>query len=82
MNEPEVRVARLEEMVRGWFVGDFNPSVLKTQACEVAVRNHPAGDFEETHYHKIACLDASNIASCTRHLLAKIHTAARTTEMV
>lgn len=50
----EKNTFRLEDMTRGWFVGDFNPSALKTQNCEVAIRNHPAGDFEETHYHKIA----------------------------
>ena len=44
----------LEEMVRGWFVGDFEPSVLKTNAVEVAIQKYPKGAKEEWHYHKIA----------------------------
>lgn len=39
-------------MERGWFVGDFTPSALKTQACEVALKNHKAGEQELPHYHR------------------------------
>lgn len=45
---------KLDEMVRGWFVGEFTPTVLNTQACEVGVKNYKAGDYEEAHFHKIA----------------------------
>jgi len=45
---------RLEDMVKGWFVGDFNPSALKIDACEVAVKKYSSGDKEGAHYHKIA----------------------------
>ena len=46
--------ARLGDMVKGWFVGGFEPTALKTDACEVAVKNYSAGEKEDAHYHKIA----------------------------
>lgn len=46
--------AKLEEMVKGWFVGDFEPTMLKTNQFEVAVKQYKKGDSEEKHFHKIA----------------------------
>ncbi|MGC4042762.1 MAG: hypothetical protein QM758_03045 [Armatimonas sp.] len=46
--------ARLEDMVRGWFVGNFEPTLYKTGDVEVGVKHYKAGDAEEWHYHKIA----------------------------
>jgi mannose-6-phosphate isomerase-like protein (cupin superfamily) len=46
--------AALDRMVNGWFVGDFEPSVLRTTACEVAVKHYRAGDREPSHHHKLA----------------------------
>lgn len=46
--------ARIEDMFKGWFVGDFEPTLLRTQAVEVAVKTYSAGDTESSHYHKIA----------------------------
>lgn len=47
-------LATLSEMTGGWFVGDFTPSVLRSQACEVAVKSYNAGDCEALHHHRIA----------------------------
>ena len=47
-------VLKLNDMVKGWFVGDFEPSAYKTAACEVAVKKYTAGDSEPKHYHKVA----------------------------
>jgi mannose-6-phosphate isomerase-like protein (cupin superfamily) len=44
----------LNEMVKGWFVGDFDPSVLKTNDVEVAIKKYNEGDHESAHFHKIA----------------------------
>ena len=44
----------LKDMIGGWFIGDFDPSVWKTSAFEVAVKEYKAGDKEERHLHKIA----------------------------
>jgi len=49
-----VNSGRLEDMFKGWFVGDFEPTLVRTQACEVAVKNYRAGDAEELHHHKVA----------------------------
>ncbi len=45
---------KIENMKRGWFVGNFEPSLLKTNAVEVAVKFYKKGDYEEAHYHKTA----------------------------
>jgi quercetin dioxygenase-like cupin family protein len=49
-----VRTAKLKDMVNGWFVGNFEPSLYKTNDVEVAVKSYKSGDKEERHYHKIA----------------------------
>lgn len=49
-----MRVTRLTDMTRGWFVGDFDPTALTTKVAEVAVKTYAAGDREERHHHKVA----------------------------
>lgn len=49
-----MKKTRLNEMTGGWFIGNFNPSVHKTNAVEVAIKVYKEGDSEKTHYHKIA----------------------------
>jgi hypothetical protein len=44
----------LNEMINGWFIGNFNPSLFKTNDVEVGVKYYKAGDFESHHFHKIA----------------------------
>jgi hypothetical protein len=44
----------IENMIKGWFVGNFEPTVLSTNDVEVAVKRYKKNDFEERHYHKIA----------------------------
>ncbi|ALM08448.1 hypothetical protein SB49_11965 [Sediminicola sp. YIK13] len=44
----------LNSMVKGWFVGNFEPTVYQTSEVEVGVKEYKQGDYEETHYHKIA----------------------------
>ena len=44
----------IESMVRGWFVGNFEPTLYNTDNVEVGVKKYNAGDSEEWHYHKIA----------------------------
>ncbi len=45
---------RLENMVKGWFVGGFTPTAYATSGCEVAVKHYKVGDYESIHHHKIA----------------------------
>ena len=49
-----MKTAKLDDMVKGWFIGNFNPSLLKTNDVEVAVKKYKKGDHEGKHYHKIA----------------------------
>jgi quercetin dioxygenase-like cupin family protein len=41
-------------MNKGWFVGDFVPSIIRTKDFEVALKSYSAGDTEDIHVHKIA----------------------------
>jgi quercetin dioxygenase-like cupin family protein len=45
---------RLTDMVGGWMVGDFEPSCLRTPACEVACKHYDAGAHEHAHVHRVA----------------------------
>ena len=45
---------RLDNMTRGWFVGDFEPTIIKTKNCEVGVKFYTAGIKESAHYHSKA----------------------------
>lgn len=49
-----MKTYRLENMTKGWFVGDFLPTALKTGDAEVAVKPYRAGDHEGRHMHKVA----------------------------
>lgn len=48
------RIAKLDAMTKGWFIGDFAPTLCATDAVEVAVKEYPAGFREAWHLHKIA----------------------------
>ena len=50
----EMKTAKLNEMTKGWFIGNFEPSLFKTNDVEVAVKTYKKGDYEAKHYHKIA----------------------------
>ena len=49
-----MKTAKLEDMVKGWFIGNFEPSLCKTEGVEVAVKRYQRGDSEALHHHKIA----------------------------
>ena len=49
-----MKISKLDDMIKGWFVGNFDPTLIKTNEVEVAVKKYKAGDSEEMHYHKIA----------------------------
>jgi quercetin dioxygenase-like cupin family protein len=50
----DMKTAKLRDMKRGWLVGNFEPSLYKTNNVEVAVQRYSAGDYEQSHYHKVA----------------------------
>lgn len=49
-----MKTAKLNNMTKGWFVGNFEPTLYKTNDVEVAVKSYSAGEYEKKHYHKIA----------------------------
>lgn len=49
-----MRSALLENMIKGWFVGNFTPTAFVTEACEVAVKYYKSGETEGAHFHRIA----------------------------
>jgi quercetin dioxygenase-like cupin family protein len=44
---------KLSEFYRGWFIGNFNPSIFKTEHFEVGILEHKKGEVWPAHYHKI-----------------------------
>lgn len=44
---------KLEDFWRGWIIGNFEPSLLKTEAFEVGVLTHKKGEVWPKHYHKV-----------------------------
>lgn len=49
-----MKIHHLRDFVRGWFIGDFEPSLLKTDAFEAAVKGYKKGDQEKRHCHRVA----------------------------
>ena len=44
----------LSQFTKGWFVGNFDPTLLASDAVEVAIKHYRAGDHEQAHHHKVA----------------------------
>ena len=68
-----MKSAKLADMIRGWFVGNFEPTLYRTNDVEVAVKEYSAGDFEAAHYHK-AATEITVIQSGKVKMLGKIWT--------
>src|SRR5580692_4510253 len=65
-----MRHARLETMMKGWFVGDFEPSVLRSKEVEVAVKHYQAGDREDEHYHRLG-IEVTLVVSGTVQMMGQ-----------
>ena len=48
------KIDKLDNMFKGWFVGNFEPTVLVTNDVEVGVKKYKKGEYEGSHFHKIA----------------------------
>jgi hypothetical protein len=44
----------LKDFIKGWFIGNFYPTLIATNNVEVAIKKYKAGDYESAHYHKLA----------------------------
>ena len=49
-----MKIENLDNFFRGWFVGDFEPTLYKTTDVEVAVQYYKKGTVQSSHLHKIA----------------------------
>ncbi len=49
-----MKTDNLKKMKKGWFIGDFNPSLYRTDNFEVGIKRYKKGDKEEAHFHKVA----------------------------
>lgn len=46
-----MKTEKIENMVGGWFVGNFEPTAYKTENFEVSHKLHPRGQHWDIHYH-------------------------------
>jgi len=44
---------KITDFWRGWFIGNFEPSLLKTEQFEVGLLTHLKGEQWPKHYHKV-----------------------------
>lgn len=49
-----MKVSNIKSYVNGWFIGNFNPTLLKTEEFEVAHHFYVKGFRGDQHIHKIA----------------------------
>jgi quercetin dioxygenase-like cupin family protein len=47
-----MKISNIKNMKGGWFIGNFEPSVLNTDKFEVGYHRHKKGDPTNDHYHK------------------------------
>ena len=53
-SDAPLRKHRLVSFKGGWFLGNFQPSLQRTQRCEVGYKVHAQGDVWPAHYQKTA----------------------------
>jgi mannose-6-phosphate isomerase-like protein (cupin superfamily) len=46
-------IEHIDKMTKGWFIGNFVPSVFVTEAFEVGFKIHKAGEKYGFHYHQL-----------------------------
>ena len=64
--KPGLERHRLDQFTKGWFVGNFNPTLVKSDDVEVAVKHYRAGEHEASHHHKIATELTLIVTGCVR----------------
>jgi len=63
-----MKLAKLDNMIKGWFGGDFEPTMAASEHVEVGVKTYKAGDMDQPHYHRIAteitCIIEGRVEMC------------------
>lgn len=49
-----MKLANIKDFKMGWFIGDFEPTLLKTPAFEIAHHSYKKDFAAEPHTHKVA----------------------------
>ena len=49
-----MKILKLKDYTRGWFIGNFEPSLLKTDQFEISVQHYKKNEFVQPHTHKIS----------------------------
>lgn len=49
-----MRVENISDMVGGWYIGNFTPSVWQTEDFEVSFKLHKKNEEWPAHHHKVA----------------------------
>ena len=49
-----MKLFNLKSFTGGWFIGDFDPTIIKTKDFEVCIKRYNKGDSEPRHVHKLA----------------------------
>lgn len=47
-----MKISRIEDTDRGWFVGNFEKAAFQTDACEVSYKFHTKGEHWPLHYQE------------------------------
>jgi hypothetical protein len=45
---------KIKDFVGGWYIGNFEPSILKTDQVEVGIKFHTKGEYIHPHYQRVA----------------------------
>jgi hypothetical protein len=54
-----MKTYRLEDFYKGWFVGNFSPTIIK-ENFEVGIVKHIAGECHQDHFHK-KCIEITAV---------------------
>jgi hypothetical protein len=46
-----MKLFNLHQFTKGWFVGNFSPTILPSDEVEVAIKRYKVGDHDNSHYH-------------------------------
>lgn len=49
-----MKVDKLDNFYRGWIIGDFEPSLIRSKDFEIGILTHTKGEKWPAHFHKKA----------------------------
>jgi hypothetical protein len=49
-----MKITNITEMSGGWFIGNFEPSLYKTENFEVGIKKYTKGEYHAPHHHKLS----------------------------